>query len=163
MLSAGSRWAEIEGKMQPDGTFIANDVEIIDAADTAHMQQLEITGPISALDPKRNSMKLLGYTILWNDQTPIRGPDGGSITSSDLVNDKLATVAGQLNPDGTFVARKLHMKEIPIRGGKPRIKQELIGPIEVLDAATGKLRVLRTVVNLKPTCEFVTLPVQVEE
>ena len=159
-LSAGSRWAEIEGKLQPDGTFTANDVEIIDAKDTANMQELEITGAISDLDPARKSLKLLGYTILWNDQTQLTGTDKSIIKSSDLANDKTATASGQLKPDGTFAARKLRLREDVIRGGKVRRKQEFVGPIEVLDAGKGTLRVLKTVVNLKMNCEFKALPVE---
>jgi hypothetical protein len=162
LLRAGSRWAEIEGKLQPDGTFVAKDVEIIAAEDTAHMQEIEITGVISALDPSRRSLKLLGYTILWNDQTKITDPQKRRIPSSELHNDKDATAAGKLQPDGSFVARKLHLREVVLRGGKPKQKQELIGPVEVIDAARGTLRVLKTVVHLKPDCEFVALPVQVE-
>ena len=163
MLSSGSRWAEIEGKLQPDGSFIADDVEIIAAEDAANMKEMELTGVTAAVDPAKSSLKLLGYTVKWNDQTKITDEQKQKVQASSLQNGKDLKATGQMQPDGTFLARKLRLREASMKDGQVKHKEKITGPVQVLDAGKGTLRVLKTTVQLEPNCDFVSLPVEVQE
>jgi uncharacterized protein DUF5666 len=163
MLSSGSRWAEVEGKLQPDGSFIADDVEIIAAADAANMKEMELTGVTTGVDPAKSSLKLLGYTVKWNDQTKITDEQKQKVQASSLQNGKDLKATGQVQADGTFLARKLRLREATMKDGQVRHKEKITGPVQVVDAGKGTLRILKTTVQLEPNCEFVSLPVEVQE
>ena len=163
ILSSGSRWAEVEGKLQPDGSFLANDVEIIAADDAANMKDMEITGVASDVDAAKSSLMLVGYTVQWNEQTKITDAQQQKIPGASLQSGKDIRATGHVQPDGTFLARKLRLRQAEFKEGQPKHKQEIIGPVQVVDAGKGTLRVIRTQVQLKSDCEFVALPVEVEE
>ena len=163
ILSSGSRWAEVEGKLRPDGSFLANDVEIIAADDAANMKDMEITGVASDVDAAKSSLMLVGYTVQWNEQTKITDAQKQKIPGSSLQSGKDIRATGHVQPDGTFLARKLRLRQAEFKEGQPKHKQEIIGPVQVLDAGKGTLRVIRTPVQLKSDCEFVALPVEVQE
>jgi len=162
MLGAANRWAEIEGALQADGSFLAKEVDIVALEDTTHMQEEEISGVIADLDRRRSSMTLLHYKVFWNEQTKISDANKHRILSSKLDNDVGIKATGRMQPDGTFLARKLRLREPTLSGGKPKHKEELVGPVEVLDAGSGLLRIMKTSIRLKPQCQFYALPVQVD-
>ena len=162
VLSAASRWAEVEGKMQADGTFLAKEIDIVAAEDSLHMVEPEITGVIRELDRRRSSMTVLNYKIAWNEKTKISDASKHRILSSKLDNEMGAKITGHLQPDGIFQARKIRLREGTLKDGKMKYKEELVGPVEVLDASAGRLRIMRTNIRLEPTCEYFQLPVQPE-
>ena len=162
MLSAGKRWAEIEGAMQADGTFLAKEVDIVAAEDSAHMQEMEITGTIRDLDRRRSAMTLLGYKVFWNEKSKISDPSKRRILSSKLDNDMDVKATGNPQLDGSFLARKIRLKEVIMKDGKPKHKEGLAGPVEVVDAGGGLLRIMKSNIRLKPECQFFALPVAVE-
>jgi len=159
MLRAGQRWAEIEGSMQADGTFLANRVDIIAAEDQDHMQAMEIRDVIADLDLRRSSMTLPRYTILWNEQAKISDDEKRRIPSAKLDNGMEIKVTGRPRPDGTLLARKLQLRILAAPGAQPQYKQELVGPVEVLDAGSGSLHILKTNIRPMPECQFFALPV----
>lgn len=163
LLSASPRWAEVEGKMQADGTFLVKEVDIIAAEDTANMQEVEITGVIRDLDRRRSSLALLNYKVSWNEKTKISDQNKRQILSSKLEPDIGVRVRGQLQADGTFLARKIRLRDGTMKDGEMRYKEQLTGPVDVVDASAGALRILRTKIRLTPDCEFFALPVEVNQ
>ena len=55
-IMAESRWIQVEGVIQENGTFIGKEVDVIAAEDSANMSEVKITGPIGKLDRRRSTM-----------------------------------------------------------------------------------------------------------
>jgi len=163
MLTSADRWVEIEGQMQEDGAFLAKEVDILHPEDLANMSEVKVRGAIRDLDRRNSSMTILNYKIIWNAETKIKDVDKKHVLSSKLQNDEGVKIKGQLQPNGTFLARAIQLDVGKEKNGVIRYKQQLLGPAKVIDARGGMLRVVATNVRLRPDCTFFALPVQVEQ
>jgi uncharacterized protein DUF5666 len=163
LLSSGSRWAVVKGTMQPDGNFLTREMDIVAPTDSLNMKEMEITGVIRALDRRLSTMTLGNYKVLWNEQTKITDMNKNKILSSKLENETGLKATGRLQPDGTFLARKLRQREAKQKGGETKFKEEFMGPVQVINAGQGQLRVMRTMIRLKPDCEFYDMPVELRD
>lgn len=163
LLASGSRWAVVKGTMQPDGVFLTKEIDIIHTADSLNMQEMEITGVIRNLDRRLSTLTLGNYKVQWNEQTKITDVNKNKILSSKLENDTGLKASGRLQPDGTFLARKLRQREAKQKGGETKYKEEFMGPVQVINAGQGQLLVMRTRISMKPDCEFYDMPVEVRD
>ena len=163
ILAASDRWIEIEGELQEDGAFLAKEVDILHPEDLANMSEIKVRGAIQNLDRRNSRMTVLKYKIVWNGETKIKDTDKKHVLSSKLQNDEGVKIKGQLQPDGTFLARSIQLDVGKVKDGVIRYKQGLLGPAKVLDASGGMLRVVSTNVRLRADCTFFDLPVQVEQ
>ncbi len=163
ILAKSDRWIEIEGELQDDGAFLAKEVDILHPEDLANMSEVKVRGAIRNLDRRNSSMTILNYKIVWNAETKIKDADKKHVLSSKLQNDEGVKIKGQLQPNGTFLARSIQLDVSKVKDGVIRYKQQLLGPAKVIDARGGMLRVVSTNVRLRADCTFFDLPVQVEQ
>ena len=163
LLAAGSRWVELEGDLQPDGTFVAKEIDIVAAEDSLSMLDVVIGGTIATINRRFSKLTVLSYEVTWNETTKIRDADKHQVLSSKLNEGQGIKVKGKLQEDGTFLARS-----IQLTAGKPRsdgtvkYKQQLRGPATVVDARDGLLRVVKSNVTLRGDCTFFENPVEVQ-
>ncbi|MFQ5600275.1 MAG: DUF5666 domain-containing protein [Candidatus Krumholzibacteriia bacterium] len=163
LMAEPGRWAEVDGKLQKDGTFLAKEVEIFSVRDSSNMEDVQIYGAVKKLDRRRSSMKVLGYRIFWDGETTIKDQNKRRILSSKLKNDIGVKVQGYMRANGTFKATKIKLKEGKVKDGKVKAKEKLVGPVEVLDARDGWLRILNTDIKVRPDAVFTEVPVEVAE
>jgi hypothetical protein len=161
LVAAHERWAAVKGEMQNDRTFLADEVELIALGDAEGMEVQEIRGVISKLDVAKRSLSVQNYSVVWLEDARIRDADKNKIEASSIKNGVGATVEGHLK-DGTFWAKDIRLRSGKMKDGKLTYKQEIIGPIQIVDLDAGLLRVLDTDVRLHPRCEFFELPMQVK-
>jgi len=164
MMTDPGRWIEVDGSFQKDGTFIAKEVEVIALADTSNMEEPQIYGAIEKIDRRRSTMKVLSYRIAWDQETTIKDASKHRILSSKLENGMGIKVQGHLRNNGVFLANKLKLRRVKMKNGKPaKPKQKLVGPVTVLDAREGWLRILDTDIFVRPDAKFVEVLVESEE
>lgn len=161
MAADEGRWAAVQGEIQKDGTYLADEIELIALDDAEGTEVMEVRGVIGNLDIEKRSMRAMNYSIVWTEKTRIRDNDKNKIAASDLKSDVGATIEGHYE-DGIFVARDIRLRAGKIKDGELVYKQEIIGPFQVVDANAGLLRVIDTDVRLRPDCKFFELPMQVK-
>ena len=162
LLAASTRWVEIEGGLQADGTFVAKEIDIIAVDDTAHTNDMEISGVITKLDVPQKAMTLLGYRVSWDGKTKFTDDYKAKIDAGKLAVGSGVKATGRMQENGTFLTTKIRLREGKVKGNEVKHKEELLGPIQVTDAAAGKLLFAKTQVLLRPDCRFFALPAQAE-
>ena len=160
MMADPGRWIEVDGKLNADGTFMAKEVEVFSLADSSNMEEPHVYGGIEKLDRRRSTMMILGYRVSWDDETTIKDADKHRILSSKLENGMGLKVQGHLRNNGIFHADKLKLKRV--KEGK-KAKQKLVGPVTVLDARDGWVRILNTDILIRPDAKFVEVMPELEE
>lgn len=161
MIVAPERWAAVKGKMQNDRTFLADEIELIALGDAEGTEVQEIRGVISKLDVANRSLSVQNYRVVWLEDARIRDADKNKIEASSIQNGVGATVEGHFK-DGTFWAKDIRLRAGKMKNGELKYKQEIIGPIQIVDLDAGLLRVLDTDVRLHPQCQFFELEMQVK-
>ena len=53
MLASGSRWAVVKGTMQPDGNFLAKEIDIIHAEESRRARKVDLDGWLQVHFPGR--------------------------------------------------------------------------------------------------------------
>ncbi len=155
------RWAAVKGTMQNDGSFLAKEIELIALGDAEGMEVMEIRGVLSSLNVNERSMRVLNYPVIWNEDARLRDADKNKIAATELKNGVGATVEGHFK-DGTFWAEDIRLRSGKMKEGKLTYKQEIIGPVRVVDAESGLLRVIETDVRMRPNAKCFELPMQVK-
>ena len=157
LMARPGSWIEADGAMQPDGTLLGKDFEIVAPGDTANKEEPAIYGTVENLNRAKSSMKILGYMVQWNADTTFKDDSKRKILSSKVDEGAGVKVQGNLQPNGTFLATKVKLQAVQRSSdGKVKgAKEKVFGPVTVLDARTGRLRVLNTTVTLRPDATLV--------
>ncbi|MDQ7087986.1 MAG: alginate export family protein, partial [Acidobacteriota bacterium] len=133
-LEPGLR-VEVKGTFLPDGSLLADEVERRDEQD----RDEELRGNISAIDPDRRTLRLLGFEVLVPDTVPVVDDRRGPARLEDLRPGLRVKVDGMRDERGRFVASKIRIREDQYRETK------LVGQIESFEAAGGGMATLRLV------------------
>lgn len=163
MMAEPGRWVEVNGKLQGDGTFLAKEVEIFSLADTCNMEEPHVYGAIEKLDRRRGTMVVLRYRVSWDEETTIKDANKHRILSSKLENGMGIKVQGFLRNNDVFYAKKLKLKKMKVKDGKRKAKEKLVGPVTVLDARDGWIRILNTDILIRHDAKFVEVLPEIEE
>ena len=163
MMADPGRWVEVDGKANGDGTFFGKEVEVFSLADTSNMEEPHVYGAIEKLDRRRSTMTVLGYRVYWDKETTIKDADKHRILSSKLENGMPIKVQGFLRNNGMIYADKLKLKKAKMKNGKIKIKEKLVGPVTVLDAREGWIRILNTDIQVRHDAKFVEVMPDIEE
>ena len=161
MAADEGRWAAVKGELQGDGTFFADEIELIALGDAEGTEIMEVRGIISNINVQRRTLRVMNYSVVWEEKARIRDADKNKISAKELKNNVGATVEGHFK-DGKFVANDIRQRSGKIKNGKLIYKQEIIGPIKVIDLEAGLIRVIDTDVRLVQNCQFFELPMQVK-
>jgi hypothetical protein len=162
ILAASERWVEIEGEFQANGSFVAKEIDIVALGDSASMEDMEISGVITDLAPNQKAMTVLGYRIYWEEDTKFTDEYKEKIDPKVLEVGAGVKTSGNLQENGSFLASKIRLREGKVKGNEVKYKEELLGPVRVIDAAAGKLLFVRTPVRLRPDCRFFVLAPEVD-
>jgi hypothetical protein len=155
LLARPGSWVEVDGAIQPDGTLLGKDIEIVAPSDTANQEEPAIYGGVENLNRAKSTMKVLGYVVTWDEKTTFKDENKRKILSSKVEEGSGVKVQGKLQPNGSYLASKFRLHPVEkTKDGKPKFKQKVFGPVTVLDARSGKLRVLNTIVTLRPDATF---------
>lgn len=158
MAQPGS-WIEAAGDLQPDGTLLAKEVEIYSAADSAETEEAAIYGAAVGVNVAGGSLKVLGYTVLFDAQTTLKDENKQLITSARLRDGIGVKVQGSLKGNGALVATKIKLQGVkPGKSSQP--KEKVFGPVTVLDARSHSLRVMNTPIKLRPDATVWKTPSQ---
>jgi hypothetical protein len=151
LMARPGSWLEADGKLLPDGTLQAKDLEFHAPGDTAETEEPAINGTISNLNRAKSTMRVLGYTVVWDAGTTLKDENKKKILSSKLQDGGAVKVQGTLQANGTLKATKIKLASVA-PGKKP--KEKVFGPVTVTDAKSGHLRVLDTVITLREDATF---------
>ena len=138
---------EIEGRRLPDGSFVADEVEIRYERDDDE----ELRGNLHAVDPRARRAEALGFTILLPEGLEVVRPDGRPGDLGDLTEGLRVKISGSRDAAGHFVARKIRIRESQYEESK------IVGPLERIERVTGRegrLRVLGLSVVITPGTDF---------
>jgi hypothetical protein len=149
LMARPGSWIEADGALLPDGTFAAKDVEIYAPGDTAELEEPAIYGAVANLNRAKSTLRVLGYTVTWDAQTTLKDENKRKVLSSKLQDGMGVKVQGSLQPNGTFKATKIRIHAGKNIGGKVKVKEKVFGPVTVVDARSGRLRIMDTLVNLR--------------
>ena len=149
LMGRPGSWIEVDGSLLPDGTFSAKEVEIYAPGDTASIEESAIYGPVQNLNRAKSTMRVLNYTILYDSQTTLKDENKRQILSSKIQNEMGVKVQGSVQPNNTFKATKIKLQKVRLKDGKPKPKESLFGPVSIVDARAGLLRILNTSVQLR--------------
>jgi hypothetical protein len=152
LLSQPGRWIDTDGAPQPDGTYLAKEIQIAATASIQAKEEPSIFGSVDNLDRLRSTMKVLGYVVTWDAETKIQDENKHVILTSKLQNGTAVKVQGKLQPNGSFKATKIKLQKMDKAKAKPKTK--IYGPVTAVDARAGTLRVLNTSITLRPGALF---------
>jgi hypothetical protein len=150
LMARPGSWIEADGDLQPDGTLLAKEVEIYSAADSAELEEAAIYGATARLDAAKSILRVLGYTVSFDDETTIKDENKKPTQISTVREGRGIKVQGSLQENGTFAATKIKLQDGKKLNGKVDVKEKVFGPVTVVDARAGTLRVLNTPVKLRP-------------
>jgi hypothetical protein len=120
------------------------------------MEDPAIYGAVENLNRLKSTMKVLSYVVQWDADTTFKDENKRKILSSKLGDGVGVKVQGKLLPNGSFMASKFRLRATETgKDGKVKAKQKVFGPVTVLDARTGKVRVLNTIVTFRDDATFV--------
>jgi hypothetical protein len=155
LIARPGSWLEADGVLQPDGSLLGKDIEIVAPGDTANQEEPAIYGAVENLNRAKSTMKVLGYVVQWDEKTTFKDENKRKILSSKVVEGSGVKVQGRLQPNGAYLASKFRLHPVEMtKDGKPKYKQKIFGPVTVLDARSGKLRILNTTVTLREDATF---------
>jgi hypothetical protein len=164
MMADPGRWVEVDGDFQKDGTFLANEVEVISLADSSSMEDPGVTGAVEKIDRRRSTMVVLNYRIAWDKETTIKDADKHRILSSKLEDGMAIKVQGHLRDNGVFWSTKLKLKKEKIKDGKiDKPKEKLVGPVTVLNERDGWVRILNTDILIRHDAKLVEVMPDLDE
>lgn len=149
-------WLEADGAMLPDGTLEAKDLEVYGSHLKGELEDIAITGAIANINRTKSTMRVLGYTVTWDGTTTLKDENKKQILSSKLQDGMGVKVQGSLGPNGVFKATKIKLAGVKVVNGKQKEpKQKIFGPVTVLDAKNGRMRIMDTIVTLRPDAKFI--------
>ena len=126
---------EVKGKFRPDGSFLADRIEVNQKGDRGE----ELRGVIESVDPQARRIKVLGFTVqVWPDTRLNREPEQPA-SFEDLTSGLRVKVEGRRFPGGTFRAQKIRIRQ------NPYPEQKIVGPVEAIapsGVGVATLRVL---------------------
>lgn len=96
---------EIRAEILTDGTFLAIKIEI----EKKDENEIEVTGTIETLG--MDSLTVSGVTFFVDASTVILDNDKNAIDFTDLMLGQVVEVKGVRQPDGTFLAIKIEIKD----------------------------------------------------
>lgn len=147
LMTRPGSWIEAAGDLQPDGTLLSKEIEIYSAADSAELEEAAIYGAATRLDLKKGAMRVIGYIVSFDGDTTIKDDIKRAIDISKVQEGRGIKVQGSLQANGRFAATKIKLQGD--KTGKGKVKEKVFGPVKVLDARAGLLRVLNTKVLLR--------------
>ena len=156
LLSQPGRWIDTDGALQPDGTYLAKEVQIVATGDTSQTKEAAIYGAVQSLNRAKGTMMVLGYSIAYDKDTTLKDENKRKILSSKIENGMGVKVQGHLQPNGTFMATKIKLQKTKDGNSKPKTK--LFGPATVVDARHGLLKVLNTTIKLRDDAQITEQP-----
>jgi hypothetical protein len=159
LMTRPGSWIEADGVMQADGTLLGKDLEVYSPGDTAELEEPAIYGAVTALNRTKSTMRVLGYIVTWDATTTFKDENKRQILSSKLQDGIGVKIQGELQSNGTFKASKIKLQDKRIKKDKIKIKEKIFGPVTVLDARSGALRVLNTPVSLAGNATFVEVEI----
>ena len=148
-------WIEADGDLLADGTFQGKDFEVYSRSDSVELEEPALYGAITELNRARSTMRVLGYVVTWDANTTLKDENKRQILSSKLKEGMGVKVQGNLQPNGTFKADKIKLQDSKKADGTVKVKEKILGPVSIQDAATGRMRVLNTTVLPRPNATFV--------
>jgi hypothetical protein len=148
LMSRPGSWIEAAGDLQADGTLLTKEVEIYSEADSAELEEASIYGAVTRLDLKKGAMRVIGYNVSFDGDTTIKDDIKRVIDISRIQEGQGIKVQGRLQSNGRFAATKIKLQGD--KTGKGKVKEKVFGPVRVVDARAGLLRVLNTPVKLRP-------------
>jgi len=160
LASRPGSWIESDGDLLADGTFQGKEYEIYSAENEAELEEAAIYGAVTDLNRAKSTMRVLGYVVTWDAQTTLKDENKRQILSSKLKDGIGVKVQGSLDPNGTFKATKIKLQGEKNVNGKIKIKEKIFGPVTVLDARDGHMRVLNTTIIPRPNASFIEVTPQ---
>jgi hypothetical protein len=130
-LRLGMR-VNVEGTMQPDGTFRAMQISIKDDA-----EEDEIEATIESTDVAGGTVTVLGLQLLVDDELEIKDLDKSLLSIEALRAGMRIKTKGRAMGDGRFAPIK-----IKVKSAAPDSMDEIEGMITDLDPAANMLRVM---------------------
>lgn len=103
-ITVGMR-VEVKANLQPDSTYLALRIKV----EAEEHNRIEVTAPIDSL--LTNGIIVSGVTFITDSTTEILDSHGTQITFSDLKKGMTVKVKGTKLPDGTYLARKIKVKD----------------------------------------------------
>lgn len=159
LMARPGSWIEADGAMRPDGTLEAKDIEVVAPGDTAETEETAVYGAVANLNRAKSTMRVLGYTVIWDATTTLKDENKRQVLSSKIEDGMGVKVQGWVQPNGSFKATKIKFQGKQIgKDGKPKgVKEKVFGPVTIVDARAGHLRVINTPVVLRENAAFVEL------
>jgi len=154
LASRPGSWIEADGDVLPDGSFQGKDFEVYSPGDTLQCDTPAIYGKLTDLNRTKSTLRCLGYFVTWDANTTIKDENKRKILSSKLEEGMGIKIQGTLQPNGSFMASKIKIYS----RGTEKAKEKVFGPVTILDPETGKMRILNTVITVKPNGTFVETP-----
>lgn len=155
LMSRPGSWIEADGVMQANGSLLGKDIEVYSPGDTAELEEPAIYGAVTQLNRAKSTMRVLGYLVVWDAETTLKDENKRQILSSKLSDGIGVKVQGMIQANGTFKATKIKLQERRVKNDKVKIKEKVFGPVTVLDARSGELRILDTPVTPAGNATFV--------
>ena len=159
LMARPGSWIEADGVMQADGTLLGKDLEVYSPGDTAELEEPAIYGEVTMLNRAKSTMRVLGYVVTWDAETTLKDENKRKILSSKIEEGIGVKIQGELQTNGTFKATKIKLQDKRIKNDKLKIKEKIFGPVTILDARSGALRVLNTPVALAGNASFVEVEI----
>jgi len=149
LMAETGRWIETDGVLQPDGTYLAKEIEIYAPGDTAEIGEVAISGAVHNLNRLKSTLSVFGYLVTYDGETTLKDENKRPILSSKIQNGMGVKVQGSLQPNGTFKATKIKLQKGKTKDGAFKAKEQIFGPVSVVDARNGLLKVLNTGIKLR--------------
>lgn len=155
LLARPGSWLEADGKLLPDGSLNAKDMEIVAPGDTINAEEPAIYGAVQNLNRAKSTMRILTYTVIWDETTTIKDEQKRKVLSSKIEEGAAVKVQGKVQSNGSFKATKIRLSTLKNKDGKTTAKEKVFGPCTVVDPKRGVVRVLNTTVNFRDDATYV--------
>lgn len=130
-LAVGDR-VEVKGRLLPDGSLLADEIELKRETDDDE----ELRGLVESVDSATGGLKVLGFAVRTSRETVfIREPDLPA-RFEDLSPGMRVKVDGHRDPEGRFLAQKVRIRL------KQYAERKIVGAIEAIEADSREFGVL---------------------